>query len=86
MVWFAKSVKGLSILMSSKKAQSTAAKAAKLHGTAHSSRDTKKIADNFVHNLQWPEDSPAINPVENVRTMLESFVKKKKTNKQTGTH
>ena len=46
--------------------------------TPHTSRKTKDFfAENSVQFLQWPPNSPDINPVENVWMMLKSFVEKK---------
>ena len=46
--------------------------------TPHTSRQTKNFfAENSVQFLQWPPNSPDINPVENVWMMLKSFVEKK---------
>ena len=46
--------------------------------TPHTSRQTKDFfAENSVQFLQWPPNSPDINPVENVWMMLKSFVEKK---------
>ena len=46
--------------------------------TPHTSRETSDFfAENQVQILQWPPNSPDINPVENVWTILKNFVEKK---------
>ncbi len=51
--------------------------------TSYFSRNQRFLAENSVQILQLSANSPDINPVENVWTILKSFVQKKNpTNKQ----
>lgn len=46
--------------------------------TPHTSHETRNFfMDNFLQILQWPPNSPEINPIENVWTVLKAFVEKK---------
>ena len=46
--------------------------------TPHTSKESKNfLRGNNVQILQWPPNSPDINPVENVWTILKNYVEKK---------